>query len=72
MSNKLKDLIDRAEHWSEADQAELANYAEEIEGRHSGQYHATPEELAAIDKADRGGTATEAQVAAAFRAFRRA
>ena len=71
MSNKLKAVMERAEHWSEADQAELANYAEEIERRHSDQYHATSEELAAIDEADRSGTATEEQVAAAFLAFRR-
>ena len=70
MSNKLKAVMERAGHWSEADQAELANYAEEIECRHSGQ-HATSEELAAIDEADRSGTATEEQVAAAFLAFRR-
>jgi hypothetical protein len=71
MSNKLKALMERAGHWSEADQAELADYAEEIERRHSGQYQATAEELAAIDEADRSGTATEEQVAAAFLAFRR-
>ena len=71
MSNKLKALMERAGHWPEADQVELANYVEEIERRHSGQYHATSEELAPIDEADRGETATEEQVAAAFRAFRR-
>jgi hypothetical protein len=72
MSNKLKAAMERVGHWSEADQAELANYAEEIERRHSGRYDATSEELAAIDDADRSGTATEEQVAAAFFAFRRA
>jgi hypothetical protein len=72
MSNKLKAVMERAGHWSDADQTELANYAEEIERRHSGQYHATSEELAAIDEAERSGTATEEQVAAAFLAFRRA
>jgi hypothetical protein len=70
MSNKLRALMERAGNWSEADQVELANYADEIERRHSGQYHATPDELAAIDEADRGETATEEQVTAAFRAFR--
>jgi hypothetical protein len=35
-------------------------------------YRATPEELQAIDKADRNGVASEAQVEAAFATFRRA
>ena len=70
MSNKLKNLMERVGHWSEADQAELANYAEKIERRYSDQYHATAEELTAIDEADRSRTATEEQVAKAFRAFR--
>jgi hypothetical protein len=35
-----------------------------------GSYQATPDELAAIDNADRSGVATEEQVAAAFSAFR--
>jgi hypothetical protein len=64
-------VMGQAGHWSEADRAEPANYAEEIERRHSGQYHATSEELAVIDEADRSETATEEQVAAAFLAFRR-
>ena len=70
MSKKLKELMERVGHWSEADQAELANYAEEIERRYSDQYHATPEELTAIDEADRSGTATEEQLEKVFRAFR--
>jgi hypothetical protein len=71
MSNKLKDLIERVGHWSETDQAELAEYVDEIERRHSGQYQATADELATIDVADRSGVASEDQVSAAFRAFRR-
>ena len=35
-------------------------------------YHATPEELQAIDEADRSGIATDGEVEAAFRAFRNA
>lgn len=72
MSEKLKEIIQRAENWSDSDQTELAEYAEEIENRHLGSYDATPEELVVLDAAARGKVATEEQVKAAFRAFRRA
>ena len=72
MSEKLKEIIQRAQSWPESDQTELAEYAEEIENRHSGVYVATEEELAAIDAAAKSGVATEEEVEAAFRAFRRA
>jgi hypothetical protein len=36
------------------------------------EYHATAEELEAIDEADRSGRATEGEVEAAFRTFRNA
>ena len=62
----------RAENWSREDQEELLEYAREIEARQTGVYYATPEELAAIKKVDRGGVATREEVEAAFRAFRRA
>ena len=35
-------------------------------------YHATPEELAAIDEADRSGVASATEVEAAFKTFRTA
>jgi hypothetical protein len=35
-------------------------------------YHATPEELEAIDEADRSGVASEEEVETAFRSFRTA
>ena len=38
----------------------------------SGDYHATPAELAAIDEADRSGVATKDEVEVAFRTFRTA
>jgi hypothetical protein len=72
MTTKLKDVLERATGWPEADQAELADRAEEIEGRHRGGYQASPDELAAIDEADRSGVAGEHEVAAAFAAFRSA
>ena len=72
MSEKLKEIIERAQSWPEAEQAELAEYAQEIESRHSGEYVVTEEELATLDAAAQGKVATKEQVAAAFRAFRRA
>ena len=66
----------RAEAWPEAAQHELVQLGAEIERElQAGDYQATPEELAAIDEAlgqiARGEVATEAEVEAAFRTFRR-
>ena len=72
MANVLKDVIEQAEAWPEEDQVELAEYAREIEARRTGVYHATPDELKVIDEADRSGVATDEEVEAAFRTFRRA
>lgn len=72
MIAKLQKLLHQAETRPEADQRELANYAEELAAIRSGkEYQPTDEELAAIDDAERSGIATEADVKAAFRAFRR-
>ena len=77
MSKKLKDLIQRAEHWPEPAQEELARLGEEIEGElRGGEYEATQDELHAVDEAiaeiERGETATEAEVRAVFAKFRSA
>lgn len=73
MMNKLKDVLDRVETWPQEAQQELAEIALEIEaGFRGGVYHASDEELRAIDEADRSGVASEKEVEAAFRAFRRA
>jgi hypothetical protein len=72
MIDKLKDVLERAQTWPEADQAELAEYAKQIESRRGADYHPTAEELQAIDEADRSGVASDEEVEAAFRAFRRA
>ena len=70
---KLKDVLERAQAWPEEAQAELAAIALEMEAAlRGGNYQATAEELQAIDEADRSGVASEAQVEAAFAAFRRA
>ena len=49
-------------------------FAREIEARRTGAYHATPEELAAIDEAlgeiARGEVASKDEVEAAFAKFR--
>lgn len=73
MMSKLKDVLERVESWPEQAQQELAEIALEIEaGFRGGVYHATADELHAIDEADRSGLATDEEVEAAFRTFRRA
>jgi hypothetical protein len=72
MIAKLEDVLERAQSWPEEAQAELAEIALEMEAvLHGGTYHATPEELQAIDEADRSGVASDHQVATAFATFRR-
>lgn len=47
----LKDVLERVETWPEAAQTELAQIALEIDaGLGTGAYHATPKELAGIDR----------------------
>jgi hypothetical protein len=72
MSQNVKEILGRVEAWPEEDQQELAEVARDIESRRSGVYHASAEELAAIDEAEQSGIATEEEVEAAFRSFRRA
>lgn len=72
IANRLKDVLERVKTWPEFEQEELAEYAEAIESRHGGDYEATAEELEGIDDGDRTGVASEKEVAAAFRTFRRA
>ena len=56
------------------DQEELVEHVREIEARRKGVYHATPEELEAIDEAlqqiARGEIASEEEVEAAYAIFR--
>jgi predicted transcriptional regulator len=71
MTKELKEVLG-----PEGAQEELAQVALEIEGELRGDYQHTPEELAAIDEAlervARGELATDEEVEAAFRSFRRA
>jgi hypothetical protein len=47
----LKDVLKRVEKWPEEAQAELAQIALEIDGNlASDSYHATPQDLAGIDR----------------------
>jgi hypothetical protein len=72
MTPKTQKLLEQVQSWPEEDQEELAEYAREIEARRLGVYHASPEELVAIDEAERSGVASAEEVEAAFRTFRRA
>jgi hypothetical protein len=72
MTPKTQKLLEQVRSWPEEDQEELAEYAREIEARRLGVYHASSEELLAIDEAERSGVASAEEVEAAFRTFRRA
>ena len=72
----LKDLLERVQTWPEEAQDELVAVAKQIESELQGDYFATQEELQIIDAAmtsiDRGETATDADIKAAFARFRAA
>jgi hypothetical protein len=76
MTPMTKKLLEQVESWPREDQEELAEFAREIEARRTGLYHASPEELEAIDKAlgqvARGKVASKEEVGAAFAKFRAA
>jgi predicted transcriptional regulator len=70
-SKALKEAIRRAETWPEEAQETLAEIAFEIDAElKGGAYHATPEELAGIDRglkaAREGRFATDQEVDAVF------
>lgn len=71
MSPELQQVFKRAQRWPEEAQEELAEIALEIDASlKSGKYHATPEELAGIDRgmkaAREGRFATNEQIKAVF------
>jgi hypothetical protein len=76
MNADVKHVLSRVEHWPEDDQDELGQVALEIEARRHGVYHATADELRAIDEAltavARGEIASDAEVEAVFAKHRRA
>jgi hypothetical protein len=70
-SKALKEAIRRAEAWPEEAQEQLAEIAFEIDAEiKGGVYHATPEELAGIDRglkaAREGRFVTDEEIEAAF------
>jgi hypothetical protein len=69
---QVKTLLDRVLNWPPERQEELAEIVLEIEAELGiGPYRATPDELQAIDEAERSGIGSEDEVEAAFRSFRR-
>jgi hypothetical protein len=76
-TKSLKEAMQRVDSWPQEAQEELAEIAFEIDARlKGGKYHATPEELAGIDRgltaAREGRFATDAEVEAVFAKHRRA
>lgn len=76
-TKKLEDALARVEAWPAGVQDELAQIAFEMDvGLVDGTYHATADELTAIDEglraAAEGRFATDHEVAATFAKFRRA
>jgi hypothetical protein len=68
----LKEVLRRVENWPEEAQEQLAEIAREMDAQLAGgAYRATAEELEALNEAERSGIATEEEVEAAFRTFRR-
>jgi hypothetical protein len=74
MSQTLREILQRTEAWPKEAQDDLVEYVRAIEARRTGVYHASEEELAAIDEAigqvERGETASVKEVDAAFATFR--
>jgi len=70
MSPTVKKILEQVPSWPEEDQEELAEVARGIKARRTGVYQATPEELRALDEAERSGIASDEEVEAAFRSFR--
>ena len=70
--DEIKSILGRVSSWPLERQQELAEIALEIEAERAGApYHATADELQAIDEARAGKTATDEEVEAAFARFRR-
>jgi hypothetical protein len=66
----VKAVLSRVLLWPAEAQKEAVASLRAIESEWVGDdYHATPEELAAIDEADRGGVASDDEVEAPFRSF---
>jgi hypothetical protein len=70
--DQIKTVLKRVPTWPEDRQQQLAEIALEIEAELAGaEYHATPDELAAIDEGLASEAASEEEIKAAFASFRR-
>jgi len=68
---QVREVLQRVSTWPQERQEELAEIALEIEAAmQRREYHATAEELQALDEAERSGIADEKDIEAAFRTFR--
>ncbi|HEX5509650.1 MAG TPA: hypothetical protein VFX37_14200 [Pseudolabrys sp.] len=76
MNVHLKEVLARAETWSEQDQEELVQVALGIEARQRGPYQASEAELKAIDEGlaaiERGDIVSSEEVDALLAKYRRA
>ena len=71
--DQVKTVLDRVPSWPRERQQELVEVALEIEAELAGgAYHATSDELQAIDEGLADAAASEEEVKAAFASFRRA
>ena len=71
--DQVKTVLDRIPSWPQERQQELAELALEIEAELAGSaYHATADELEAIDEGLAGEAASDEEVKAAFATFQRA
>ena len=73
MSKTAKQLLERVASWPEEDIEKLEEAARQIGAWRNGEYHASEEEVRAIDEAiaelDRGEVASEAQVRTTYAKF---
>ena len=68
--DQVKAILNRVLTWPAAAQEAAVATLRAIEAEWaSDEYHATPQELEAIDEADRSGIATEDEVEGAFKTF---
>jgi hypothetical protein len=69
---EVKAVLERVPTWPEDRQQELAELALEIEAELAGiEYHATPDELAAMDEGLAGEAVREEEVKATFALFQK-
>lgn len=75
MISTLKKMLPAIENWPEEDQQALADAAREIAAARAGFYALSPDEERAVTEglaqADRGDFATEEEIAALWRRFKR-